>query len=99
VPGAGNMAGMSTAKSLYKPLSIASSVVGGLLAAKIFTEVWERISPTDQEPPEPSDLSRSTREALLAAAIQGLIAGLVRAGLARAQAKSFQALAQEDPKI
>lgn len=90
---------MSTAKSLYKPLSIASSVVGGLAAGKIFTVVWERISPTDQEPPEPTDLSRSTRDALLAAAVQGLIAGLVRASLARAQAKGFQALANEDPKV
>lgn len=90
---------MSTAKSLYKPLSIASSVVGGLAAGKIFTVVWERISPTDQEPPEPTDLSRSTRDALLAAAVQGLIAGLVRASLARAQAKGFRALANEDPKV
>lgn len=90
---------MSTTKSLYKPLSIASSVAGGLVAGKIFTVVWERISPTDQEPPEPTDLSRSTRDALLAAAVQGLIAGLVRASLARAQAKGFQALAHEDPKV
>ena len=89
---------MSTAKSLYKPLSLVSSVVGGLLAGKIFTEVWQRINPSDQEPPEPEDLNRSTRDAFVAAALQGLIVGFVRAALARGQAKGFQALTQEDPQ-
>ena len=30
-----------------------SSVVGGLLAGKIFTEIWQRVNPSDQEPPDP----------------------------------------------
>ncbi len=94
----GNFSLMSAAKAMYKPLSIVSSVAGGLLAGKIFTEIWQRVSPTDREPPEPQDLSRPMREAFIAAAIQGLIVGLIRAGLARAQAKGFQALAHEDPR-
>ena len=89
---------MSAAKALYKPLSLVSSVVGGLLAGKIFTEIWQRINPSDEEPPEPEDLNRSTREAFVAAAVQGLIVGLVRAALARGQAKGFRALTQEDPQ-
>jgi Protein of unknown function (DUF4235) len=89
---------VSAAKALYKPLSIISSVAGGLLAGKIFTEIWQRVSPSDQEPPEPQDLSRSTREAFIAAAAQGLIIGLIRAALARAQAKGFQALTNESPE-
>jgi hypothetical protein len=89
---------VSAAKGLYKPLSIVSSVLGGLLAGKIFTEIWQRVSPSDEEPPEPQDLSRSTREAFIAAAVQGLIVGLVRAALARGQAKGFQALTHEDPQ-
>lgn len=89
---------MSAAKALYKPLSIVSSVAGGLLAGKIFTEIWQRVSPSDEEPPEPQDLSRSTREAFIAAAVQGLIVGVVRAALARGQAKGFAALTNEDPK-
>jgi hypothetical protein len=75
---------------------MAFSVAGGLLAGKVFTEVWQRFSRSNQEPPEPEDLSRSTREAMIAAAIQGLIVGVIRAGLARAQAKGFQALTDED---
>ncbi|KUH92670.1 DUF4235 domain-containing protein [Mycobacterium sp. IS-3022] len=86
---------MSAAKTMSKPLSIASSVVGGLIAGKIFTEVWQRINPEDEEP-DPKDLSRSAREVFIAAAIQGLIVGLIRAALARAQAKGFHALTNED---
>lgn len=85
-------------KALYKPLSIATSVAGGLLAGKIFTEVWQRVSPSDQEPPEPKDLTRSTREALIAAAVQGLIFGLVRAAVDRAGAKGYRAVTHEDPR-
>jgi len=88
----------STSKALYKPLSIATSVAGGLLAGKVFTEIWQRVSPSDQEPPEPKDLTRSTREALVAAAIQGLIFGLVRAAVDRAGAKGYRAITHDDPR-
>ncbi|MGV0852102.1 DUF4235 domain-containing protein [Mycolicibacterium phlei] len=88
----------AVSKSLYKPLSIATSVAGGLLASKIFTEIWQRVSPDDEEPPEPKDLTRSTREALIAAAVQGLIFGLVRAAVDRAGAKGYRALTHEDPR-
>lgn len=89
------MNAVSAAKTMSKPLSIASSVVGGLIAGKIFTEVWQRINPDDEEP-DPKDLSRSAREVFIAAALQGLIVGLIRAALARAQAKGFHALTNED---
>jgi hypothetical protein len=88
----------AASKALYKPLSIATSVAGGLLAGKVFTEIWQRISPSDQEPPEPKDLTRSTREALIAAAVQGLIFGLVRAAVDRAGAKGYRAITHDDPR-
>ena len=86
---------MSAAKTIYKPLSIASSVLGGLIAGKIFTEIWQRMNPDDEEP-DPKDLDRSMREVFIAAAIQGLIVGVVRAVLARGQAKGFAAITDED---
>ncbi|BBY93755.1 membrane protein [Mycobacterium gallinarum] len=86
---------MSAAKTFYKPLSIVSSVMGGLIAGKIFTEIWQRANPDDEEP-DPKDLSRSLREVMIAAAVQGLIVGVVRAGLARGQAKGFAAITDED---
>jgi hypothetical protein len=85
-------------KALYMPLSIASSVAGGLLAGRIFTEIWQRISPSDQEPPDPKDLDRSGREAITAAALQGLVFGLVRAAVDRASAKGYKAVTRESPK-
>lgn len=84
-------------KALYKPMSIGISVLGGLLAGKVFTEVWQRIDSSDQEPPESKDLDRSTREALIAAAVHGLIFGLVRAAVDRAGAKGYQKLTNEAP--
>jgi hypothetical protein len=86
---------VSAAKTFYKPLSIVSSVMGGLIAGKIFTEIWQRLNPDDEEP-DPKDLSRSLREVMIAAAVQGLIVGVVRAGLARGQAKGFAAITDED---
>jgi Protein of unknown function (DUF4235) len=86
---------VSAAKTVYKPLSIMSSVLGGLLAGKIFTEIWQRVNPDDEEP-DPKDLSRSMREVFIAAAAQGVIVGVVRAALARGQAKGFAALTDED---
>ena len=88
----------SVSKILYLPLSTASSIAGGLLAGKIFTEIWQRISPSDQEPPDPKDLDRSGREAVVAAALQGLVFGLVRAAVDRASARGYRAVAHESPK-
>lgn len=90
---------MSAAKTMYKPLALVSSVVGGLIAGKIFTEIWQRANPDGTEPPDPTDLSSSAREIFIAAAVQGLIVGVVRAALARGQAKGFKALTNENPEI
>jgi hypothetical protein len=90
---------MSTvSKALYMPLQIATSVAGGLLAGKIFTEIWQRLSPSDQEPPDPKDLDRSGREAITAAALQGLVFGLVRAAVDRVGAHSYRAVTHESPE-
>ena len=88
----------AVSKALYLPLSIGSSVAGGLLAGRIFTEIWQRISPSDREPPDPKDLDRSGREAITAAALQGLVFGLVRAAVDRASAKGYKAVTNESPK-
>lgn len=85
-------------KGLYLPLQIATSVAGGLLAGKVFTEIWQRISPSDQEPPDPKDLDRSGREALAGAALQGLVFGLVRAAVSRAGAHGYRAVTHENPE-
>ena len=60
-------------------------------AGKVFTEVWQRINPSDEEPPDPKDLDRPGREAITAAALQGLVFGLIRALVDRASAHGYTA--------
>lgn len=90
------MSTTKTARVLYKPLSLIMSVLGGILAGKIFSQLWGRIG-TDDTVPAPDDLSYSTREVLIAAVIQGAVFGLVKAGVDRAAARSYRAITHEDP--
>ncbi|MDA2894316.1 DUF4235 domain-containing protein [Mycolicibacterium sp. BiH015] len=85
------------ARSLYTPLSVATGVGGGLLAGAIFGQIWKRIGDNDPEPPDPKDLTQSMKTVIVAAAAQGLIAGLVRALLQRAGARGYRALTHELP--
>ncbi len=57
----------AVSKAMYKPLSLATSVLGGILAGAVFQQVWKRIG-DDKNAPEPKDLSRSSKEVLIAAA-------------------------------
>ncbi|MGE0219564.1 MAG: DUF4235 domain-containing protein [Mycolicibacterium sp.] len=84
-------------KMLYTPLSIATSVGGGLLASALFRQIWKRVDEPDQPPPDPKDLERSTAKALSAAALQGLVFGLVRAAVDRAGAHGYRAVTHESP--
>jgi Protein of unknown function (DUF4235) len=88
----------AVSKALYTPLQIATSVAGGLLAGKVFTEIWQRLSPSDTEPPDPKDLDRPARQAITAAALQGLVFGLVRAAVDRAGAHGYRAVTHESPE-
>ncbi|MGV0793688.1 DUF4235 domain-containing protein [Mycolicibacterium sp. XJ1819] len=88
----------AVSKAMYMPLQIAISVGGGLLASKVFTEVWQRVNPSDREPPDPKDLDRSAREAITAAALQGLVFGLVRAAVDRAGAHGYRAVTHRSPE-
>ena len=83
---------------MYMPLSIASSVAGGLLAGAVFTQIWKRVSDPDREPPDPKDLNRSGREAIAAGALQGLVFGMVRAAVDRAGAHGYRAVTNENPE-
>lgn len=82
-------------KTLYLPLSVATSVGGGLLAGALFSQIWKRIDDSQQPPPDPKDLDRSARSALTAAALQGLVFGLVKAAVDRAGAHGYQAVTHE----
>jgi len=82
-------------KTFYKPLSLATSVLGCVAAGAVFGQIWKRIS-DDPDTPDPKDLRRSNGEVLAAAALQGLVFGLVRAAVDRAGAKGYRAVTHED---
>lgn len=87
----------ATSKVFYLPLSMATSVAGGLLAGAVFSRLWKRFSDDEQAPPDPKDLSNSTRSALLGAGLQGLIFGVVKAAVDRAGARGYQAVTNKSP--
>ena len=84
-------------KAMYKPLQIGISVLGGLVAGAVFNQIWKRIG-DDTETPDPKDLDQSGRQVLLAAALQGLVFGVVKAMVDRAGARGYQAITHENPE-
>ena len=84
-------------KAIYKPLSLATSVLGGIAAGVVFKQIWKRVDDNDAAAPNPKDLHRSVREVLIAAVIQGAFFGLVKAAVDRAGATGYRAWTPEDP--
>lgn len=88
----------AAATVLYKPLSLATSVAGGMLAGAAFTRLWHRFGDTETVP-DPKDLSHSNREVIFAAALQGLVFGVVKAMVDRVGARGFRKLTATDPPV
>jgi hypothetical protein len=78
-------------KLLFKPLSMLASVLGGMLAGKIFSRVWGAVT-GESVAPAPDSTEHRTREVLLAAVLQGAIFGGVTAAVDRASAKGVRSL-------
>jgi hypothetical protein len=76
-------------KVAYKPLATAASVVGGILAGRIFHAIWKKVT-DEEEAPRATERDRSWSEIVTAAALQGAIFGAVKAAFDRAGAKSFE---------
>lgn len=83
-------------KFLYRPLGMLFGALGGFLATAIFGQVWKLVG-GDKEAPSATMRTRTWREVLMAAALQGAIFGLVKAAIDRGGAKGFQKLTGEWP--
>ena len=59
-------------KLIYKPISLGTSILAGLLADQIFKRVW-RLTAREDEAPKATDADRSWTEVLAAAAKAGRI--------------------------
>ena len=85
----------AVSKAMYKPMSLATSVLGGIAAGAVFGQIWKRIS-DDESAPDPKHLARTNTEVLVAAALQGLVFGLVKAAVERAGARGYRAVTHEN---
>ncbi|MFD1858490.1 DUF4235 domain-containing protein [Aeromicrobium camelliae] len=87
-----------SAKILYQPVGLVSSIIAGLVASAVFKQVWKRVSPnTEGDPPTPLQSEFPFKEILLAAVIQGAIFSGVRAIVQRQGARAFAKATGEWP--
>ena len=68
--------------AMSRPVSAALGLAGGLIAGAIFKQTWKLVA-RDDDAPDAGDLERGWGEVLIAATLQGAIAGAVKAALNR----------------
>jgi hypothetical protein len=83
-------------KLLYKPLSLAFGVAGGVLAGIVFKQVWKLVAGEDDAPQATSE-DYGWGEVLTAAALQGAIFAVVKAAVDRGGAQGVRKLTGEWP--
>jgi hypothetical protein len=88
----------TSAKILYRPLGLASSVVAGVIAGQVFKQVWKHATPGDQaDAPKALESEYKLQEVLVAALVQGAIFAAVKALVNRGGAKAFERWTGEWP--
>lgn len=87
-----------SAKILYRPIGIVSSVIGGLIAGQVFKQGWKQAAPQGHEKaPKALDTGITFKEVLIAALIQGAVFALVKALIQRGGARVFEKFTGEWP--
>jgi hypothetical protein len=85
-------------KMLYRPFALVIGTAGGLVAARVFREVWMRTTPHHRRhAPTALESQYKARQVLVGAAVQGAVFGVVKAGIDRAGARAFQRWTGEWP--
>ena len=88
----------TSAKILYQPVGLISSILAGLIATAVFKQIWKRASPNSEgDPPTPTQSEFPLKEILLAAIIQGAIFSGIRAIVQRQGARAFAKATGEWP--
>ncbi|WP_432548113.1 DUF4235 domain-containing protein [Kineococcus sp. SYSU DK004] len=82
---------MNGAKLAYRPIGLASGVLGGVVAGAIVKRVWKKVSGED-DAPSALQGEYPWKEVLLAAALQGMVFAVVKAAADRGGAVAFQRL-------
>jgi hypothetical protein len=95
-PSRSRMEGRTVNKALYKSLSLAFGVAGGILAGVVFKRVWKVIA-GEEEIPDATSQEYGWGEVLAAAAIHGAIFAVVKAAIDRGSAAGLRKLAGDSP--
>ena len=87
-----------SAKILYRPIGLISSLVAGVIAGSVFKQVWKHATPGDNEDaPKALESEYGLRQILVASAVQGAIFATVKAVVNRGGARLFQKATGEWP--
>jgi hypothetical protein len=86
----------TSAKLLYRPVGLGSSLLAGAVAGALFKRIWKAVAKED-DPPTALQSEYGIGHLLLAAAVQGAIFGVVKAAIDRSGAEGFRKLTGEWP--
>lgn len=79
------------AKLAYRPIGLVGGILAGTISRAIFRTVWKEVARKD-DAPSALQSEYSTKEVLLAAAIQGATFAVTKAAIDRAGAQGFTKL-------
>lgn len=77
-------------KLLFLPVSILGGLIAGLIARKVFDQIWGVID--EEEPPEPKHREIDRRKLVAALAIQGAIFRVFRGLMDHSSRRAFAGL-------
>ncbi len=88
----------TSAKILYRPVGLASSVLAGVVAGAIYKKIWAAATDADDDgPPKPLERDQTLKMIFGAALIQGAIFAVVKAATQRGGARVFERATGEWP--
>ncbi len=82
--------------AMYKSTSLACSLLGSMIATKIFNRVWSAAR-HDETPPSAAALDQRMRDVLVTAVLHGAVVGVMRAVLERGNARSVGRVTGAEP--